>query len=291
MTAVARARSASLDTRQKVHIGSTRREASIQAAAEASGPPSRDASAQPGRACSWCRARIPATRRRDARHCSTRCRQAAHRAAIRRSELEATDRPLALAYADPPYPGNARRYYARHPDFAGEVDHGELLSRLAGYDGWALSTSARALPAVLALAVARGLAVRVAAWPRRPAPHPSARVLNAWEAVVYVPARGSPRPPGAQVVLDVLQGVAARRRPTLPTAVIGMKPPAFCEWVFRLLGASPGDRLDDLYPGSGIVERTWQIYASLPAERDASPPGPRNASSEVLHDASRGSAR
>lgn len=58
--------------------------------------------------------------------------------------------PLRLAYADPPYPGNAWLYRG-HRDYAGEVDHGELLARLVGYDGWALSTSAAALPAVLAL--------------------------------------------------------------------------------------------------------------------------------------------
>lgn len=63
-----------------------------------------------------------------------------------------------LAYADPPYPGKARLYYREHPDYGGEVDHVELLSRLATYDGWALSTSAAALPSVLALAVAQGLA-------------------------------------------------------------------------------------------------------------------------------------
>ena len=269
-TATARPRAASLDTRQKVHIGPVRREASSVSASDPSRAAVHDASGPPARHCSWCRLGIPSTARRDARHCSVRCRQASHRARIRRCELAATDRPLRLAYADPPYPGNAARYYRDHPDFAGEVDHGALLSRLATYDGWALSTSTRALPAVVALAVAQGLAIRIAAWPRQPAPHPSARVLNAWEAVVYVPARRSPRQPGARVVHDVLLGVTPRRRPTLPTAVIGMKPPAFCEWIFRLLGALPGDRLDDLYPGSGIVERAWRQYAAVDAGDDAS---------------------
>src|ERR1041384_41386 len=50
----------------------------------------------------------------------------------------------------PPYPGKAF-YYRDHPDYAGEVDHADLIARLAAYDGWALSTSAAALPAVLAL--------------------------------------------------------------------------------------------------------------------------------------------
>jgi hypothetical protein len=54
------------------------------------------------------------------------------------------------ANADPPYPGKAF-YYRDHPDYAGEVDHAALIARLSTYDGWALSTSAAALPAVLAL--------------------------------------------------------------------------------------------------------------------------------------------
>jgi hypothetical protein len=38
--------------------------------------------------------------------------------------------------------------------------------------------------------------------------------------------------------------------------VIGAKPAAFCRWVFGLLGAAPGDTLDDLFPGSGGHERS-----------------------------------
>jgi hypothetical protein len=54
---------------------------------------------------------------------------------------------MRFAYADPPYPGTARKYYGDQPTFAGEVDHRQLVASLvdAGYDGWALSTSAKAL--------------------------------------------------------------------------------------------------------------------------------------------------
>lgn len=210
------------------------------------------------RACGWCRGPLLVSRV-DARYCSKRCRQAAHRAKIRRVELEATDRPLRLAYADPPYPGKAS-LYRDHPDFAGEVDHAPLLARLAGYDGWALSTSAEALPAVLALCVAQDLAVRVAAWCRRARPHATARIVNAWEPVVY--AGGRRLPGSAPQAVDALEGVSPRRRATVPGAVIGMKPPAFCAWVFALLGALPGDQLDDLFPGSGIVSWCWESYVS-----------------------------
>ncbi len=250
------------------------------------------------RLCAWCRGGIPETSRVDARHCSTRCRQAAHRASIRRVEFEATDRPLRLAYADPPYPGKAW-IYRDHPDFGGEVDHAEALSRLATYDGWALSTSAAVVPAIAALCVAQDLAVRVAIWVCPPRPHATARILTGYEAVFVRPARrvvhGRRRRVAPDVdrpvalgsvaripplrVTDVLVGVAARARPTLPTSIVGMKPPAFCEWIFRLLDALPGDTLDDLYPGSGIVSRSWRLYTSGVAAADASLAGGRDASS------------
>ncbi len=68
--------------------------------------------------------------------------------AVGYAEAVAPDRPLRLAYADPPHPGKAR-LYRDHPDYGGEVNHAELIDRLAAYDGWALSASAEALPAVL----------------------------------------------------------------------------------------------------------------------------------------------
>lgn len=238
------------------------------------------------RLCAWCQGPIPARARRDAKTCSQSCRQARHR--VTRYAVAGRDASRGpgadasrgarggsgrrLAYADPPYPGNAYLYRG-HPDYMGEVDHAELLSRLATYDGWALSTSAKALPDVLALAVARGLAVRVAAWIRGVRPHATARYpINAWEPVIYVPvasaggndaSRGPDSEPssgtGATRRIDILtHGVSAML--TLPTRVIGAKPAAFCRWVFDLIGAMPEDELDDLYPGSGIVGRTWTAF-------------------------------
>ena len=103
------------------------------------------------RFCAWCRGPIRRAARRDSKYCSTRCRQAAHRFHAGAQRRVASSSPLRLAYADPPYPGLAG-YYRDHPDFAGEVDHTELVERLVAEfpDGWALSTSARALRDVLA---------------------------------------------------------------------------------------------------------------------------------------------
>lgn len=228
--------------------------------------------------CAWC-ARPLGIKRSDAKFCRKSCRQAAWRARIARCSEEAGARPLRLAYADPPYPGHSD-IYRGDPAYAGEVNIPQLLSLLASYDGWALSTSAAGLPGILAECVSRRLTVRVAIWVRTPRPHKISRILNAWEALLFHPARQIVPPryrqdahelPDATPPLrvhDALVGVNPRRRPTLPGNCPGMKPPAFCEWLFRLLGALPGDHLDDLFPGSGIVTRAWKDYTGDPS------PGP-----------------
>ncbi|MBU2698870.1 MULTISPECIES: hypothetical protein [Pimelobacter] len=250
-----------------------------------------------GRRCAWCKGPIALTARRDTVTCSKRCRQARHRftTAVNadRPALPTTAAPAGrgrrLAYADPPYPDLASRYYRDHPDFAGEVDHEQLVDELARYDGWALSTSARALPDVLRICPA---GVRVAAWHRGAAsfarsPYP----LTAWEPVIYVPVGRAPvddastevlrdgYAPGGRdgsaavvddvstaqppAVVDSLIYVAQPRRSD-PARVVGAKPATYCRWIFDLLGADPhrGDTLDDLFPGSGGVARAWEIFAA-----------------------------
>lgn len=157
------------------------------------------------------------------------------------------------AYADPPYPGRAAIYVERE-----EVDHGELIARLeAGWpDGWALSTSAAALRDVLPLCPP---GVRVCAWRRRTRPARSRRALSAWEALLVVGGRphslDSP-----QELLDVLD--YRGRYDAFPGAMTGMKPPEFAVWMFRHLGARPGDELTDLFPGSGAIGEAWKLYTA-----------------------------
>lgn len=234
------------------------------------------------RACGWCGQAMVRRRsspdeaeqmRANAVYCSQRCRQAAHRfygpsrragAAARVAEVRGDSlQARRFAYADPPYPGTARRYYGGHPDFGGEVDHAELITRLsAEYDGWALSTSAIALPGVLALCPAGS---RVAAWFRGERPTASYSPLTAWEPVIYFGCRRVLSSRGSARRLDALVYRAAARR-TDPRRVIGAKPAAFCAWLFELLGARPGDGFVDLFPGSGGVRRAWQAYCAAAAE-------------------------
>ena len=169
---------------------------------------------------------------------------------------------MRFAYADPPYPGKAF-WYREHPDFAGEVDHEALLEALIdGYlDGWALSTSAEALPSLLAMASRRpGPPLRVCAWFRGERPTRSWGPLNAWEPVVVAGGRRRLRSIEERR-LDALVHHSRPRR-TDPLRVVGAKPAAFCRWLFELLGAEAGDELADLFPGSGVVARAWELYVS-----------------------------
>lgn len=291
------------------------------------------------RVCAWCTGPLRAGARRDTVTCSKRCRQARARflRAVGQAEAIATGPGCRLAYADPPYPGRAG-YYVDHPDYAGEVDHAQLVDQLMTYDGWALSTAADALPAVLEVCPAD---VQVAAWHRGHRPHNNAvGPLNAWEPVIYRRPRrraaetaiadagsmgprdtstrsqrdtsgSSTRDTSLQVLrdtsppaphdvsrsaardtsapgrrdgsttttttepydVDQVDDVAApvtdsliypaRPRATDPGRVIGAKPAVFARWVFELLGARPGDTLDDLFPGSGGIARAWAAYTGI----------------------------
>ena len=170
---------------------------------------------------------------------------------------------MRVAYADPPYPGLAR-YYAGHRDFAGEVDHADLLSCLQQFDGWALSTSSVALGSVLSLCVAQGLPVRVAAWVRGGRGSNAKAARRSWEPVIYRACRH---------VTDVDDSLSFVARPRLSDVdrVIGAKPAAFCSWMFQLIGARAGDSFTDLFPGSGGVGRAWTLYAG-PRATDAADP-------------------
>ena len=215
--------------------------------------------------CQWCEGPIRPGSRRDAKYCSQSCRQAAWRfrrpgrtprhVAGRRHHTT----PLKLAYADPPYPGTAARYYKDHHDYAGEVDHQELIDRLIDDypDGWALSTSAEALPEILKM-IYTAVPPRVAAWFRGERPTKSYWPLQSWEPVIYYGGRPQLLSVDERRI-DSLVHVARARR-TDPRRIIGTKPAAFCYWMFALLGAQPGDAFDDLYPGSGGVGRAWEMF-------------------------------
>ena len=163
---------------------------------------------------------------------------------------------MRVAYADPPYPGCAH-LYRDHADYAGEVDHVDLLHRLcADYDGWCLNTSSPALYKVLA-AVPEDIApeVRVMAWVKPFAAFKrNVSVAYAWEPVLVKAAR---KP-------VVKQGMTYRdfiSEPiTMKRGLTGAKPKAVCHWLFEVMGCEPDDDLCDLFPGTGAVTAAWDSW-------------------------------
>lgn len=183
---------------------------------------------------------------------------------------------MRVAYADPPYPGQARRHYADHPDYAGEVDHAVLIAELERDfpDGWALSTSVPALGDVLALcpkgepskkrawggSIKLGTGVRVCVWHRKVGePFPPSRVTWTWEPLIVRTPHWRQRHV-SDFVPDCLS--LSRRSGFLGNEITGQKPPGFCEWMFDLLGLDPDDELVDLFPGSGAVTQAWERWRS-----------------------------
>ena len=86
-----------------------------------------------------------------------------------------------FAYADPPYLGQSKRLYGDHPDYAGEVDHKELIDRLeSDYDGWALSASMKSIPTLARLLPVDVLTL---SWVKRTAPPLGDHRHYSWEPV------------------------------------------------------------------------------------------------------------
>lgn len=230
----------------------------------APGPKATDLSHLELRRCAWCEGPIRRAARRDARTCSKACRQAKARFKVSLAPA-ATTAAMRFAYADPPYPGMARKYYGTV-----EVNHELLIGTLEREypSGWALSTSAAALQHILSMCPA---GVRVACWVRGARPGKSWFPRVAWEPLIV--SGGRPRRIGvAEYSRDVL--VWGGRQNSHPGALIGMKSAAFAEWVFEQLGAQRGDSLDDIFPGSGIISRAWGAYQREPPCRgDTSPRG------------------
>lgn len=173
---------------------------------------------------------------------------------------------MTFAYADPPYIGQAKRHYKDHPDYAGEVDHRELLEYLYREfpDGWALSSSMKGLWDLLPM-IPKSWKCRIAAWVKpyvgTPYMNVMKRPLYAWEPVIF--RGGRPLRPG-QAIRDWLvcnnhcatPGQIKATSAGLP----GAKPDEFCYWIFELLNMQAGDELIDLYPGTGRVRRAWATY-------------------------------
>jgi hypothetical protein len=179
---------------------------------------------------------------------------------------------MRFAFADPPYLGRGEYYRAHHPDAMAWNDpetHRALMRRLHDEypDGWALSLSERSLRTLLPMCPEEA---RVAAWctdrPRYAGK--AVPVRRHFEPVIfcggrpysdtgnrtadYIVTRQEPLPAGQPRY--AMDKAAIRDGSTF----VGRKPAAFSLWLLDLLGWLPGDRIDDLFPGTGAVQRAWE---------------------------------
>lgn len=180
-----------------------------------------------------------------------------------------------IGYADPPYIGCAH-LYKDHPDFAGEVDHAQLIDRLESeFDGWVLHASATPTSMATLAPLVLKTGARWMTWVKGFAAFKrNVPVAYAWEPVIVKPAR-KPVVSKRLVMRDWIQESI-----TLKRGLTGAKPEAVCHWAFEMVGARPDDTLHDLFPGSGAVSRawaTWQGKFALPGDMEQAPKPKREA--------------
>lgn len=168
---------------------------------------------------------------------------------------------MRVAYADPPYPGQAKRHYGEHPDYAGEVDHLMLARRLVQeFDGYCLHTSSPALSEVLdcfARVCLDGDMPRVMAWVKPFAVFKrNVPVAYAWEPILVKAARK-----------PVVSGRITPLRDWMAAPIVlnggqfaGAKPDLLCRWLFEVMGCESDDDLVDLFPGTGAVTAAWESW-------------------------------
>jgi hypothetical protein len=150
-----------------------------------------------------------------------------------------------FAYADPPYYGMGAKLYG-HPEWDSKKRHKKLIDELRGYDGWALSCNPADLWWLVPWCPDD---VRVAAWTKTYHQWRPVSVQYAWEPVIFRGGRTVLR--RNPMVRDWYSCPSNHRG-----GLVGSKPPAFCRWILDLLGFDANaDTLDDLFPGSGIMEK------------------------------------
>jgi hypothetical protein len=164
-----------------------------------------------------------------------------------------------LAYADPPYPGCAH-LYRNHPDYAGEVDHRELVERLErDYDGWVLHTSVGGYRMLERERILPEDGIRICQWFKPFAAFKrNVSVAYAYEPVIIKAAR-KPVVGGGEVSRDWIEE-AVRENITMKRGLTGAKPDRVCKWAFQLMGALPDDELIDIYTGTGAVMVAWDSW-------------------------------
>lgn len=162
---------------------------------------------------------------------------------------------MRFAIADPPYLGCAHRY-PEHPEshlWNTLEAHKELIEFLAGeFSTWAYFASSSSLAKVLPLCPDN---FRVLVWAKSFASFKKGvNPAYAWEPVIIrsLRSRGDQMPYMRDFCIEPI---------TLKKGLCGAKPKNVIIWLFDALNVRPGDELVDMFPGTGIIERTWEEYS------------------------------
>jgi hypothetical protein len=157
---------------------------------------------------------------------------------------------MTVAYADPPYIGQSKRYGCE------EIDHAALIDRLVRDfpDGWALSCTSTSLRDILDLCPPK---VRIASWVKTFAIFkPGVSPAYAWEPVIFTGGRKKSR--------KEFSGRDWCAANIVQKGFTGAKPWEFCWWLFSdLMGMHFDDELIDLFPGTGAVTRAWEAWRAV----------------------------
>lgn len=165
---------------------------------------------------------------------------------------------MKIAYADPPYLGCCALYKHEH-GISGEcwdevATHKRLIDDLCEFypDGWALSLSSPSLRHLLPLCPEDA---RVSPWVKPFAVFkPNVNPAYAWEPIIWCGGR----PKRSREEPTVRDWVSCEI--TLRKGLTGAKPEQVCWWLFELMGLRASDEFVDVFPGTGIVGRTWERY-------------------------------
>jgi len=166
---------------------------------------------------------------------------------------------MKFAFADPPYIGYS--HYYDHPDrkkWDNPATHADLLHTLRNdYDGWAYCLYSNSLKEPQIIGAIQGdPQIRISAWVKPFASFkPGVNPGYTWEPLIF--KCGRPYERGGTTIRDHLSCNIAMQK-----GLKGAKPMAVCFWVLKLLNFQPGDTLDDLFPGTGVMGRAVNHFCN-----------------------------
>ena len=163
---------------------------------------------------------------------------------------------MKYAFADPPYYGYAKYYKKNHPESYvwDDLDtHQALIESLTNeYDGWALCLASVNLVDILPLCPKE---VRICSWVKPFASFkPGINPAYTWEPVIIHNPRKKRSKDEWTIKDHLICNISMQK------GLMGAKPILFCEWVLQLLGVQSTDEIIDIFPGTGIFEKSRKVF-------------------------------